>query len=126
MALRTNSKKAAENLYKYIKFYTAELFEDQETTTRADLYTAIYKKFVAEEKPRSDYNKRYHERAVFESWAQGLACNGLFCYYYNRSALDDIATILEETEEEKSRYKEEDAEKLLTSLIYREITARKN
>ena len=42
-------------------------------------------------------------------------------YYYNRSAVDDLAGILEETDAEKARYNEQDAEKLLTSLIYREL-----
>lgn len=43
------------------------------------------------------------------------------CYYYNRSAVDDLGAILEETAEEKARYSEAQAETLLTSLIYREL-----
>lgn len=44
------------------------------------------------------------------------------CYYYNRSAVDDLGAILEETEEEKARFTEQEAEQLLTDLIYRELT----
>ena len=58
---------------------------------------------------------------VFRDWAQGLALGNLFCYYYNRSAVDDLGAILEETEEEKSRYSEQEAEEMLTRLIFREM-----
>jgi len=45
------------------------------------------------------------------------------CYYYNRSAVDDIAEILQQTEAEKAKYTDErKAEKFLSALIYREIT----
>jgi hypothetical protein len=42
-------------------------------------------------------------------------------YYYNRSAITDLGDILEETEDERNRYTESQAEKLLTKLIYRTI-----
>lgn len=45
----------------------------------------------------------------------------LFCYYYNRSAVDDLGEILEETDEEKAKYSEQQAEELLSRLIYREM-----
>lgn len=43
------------------------------------------------------------------------------CYYYNRSAVDDLGAILEETDSEKARYSEQQAETRLTYLIYREL-----
>ena len=43
------------------------------------------------------------------------------CYFYNRSAVDDLGEILEETDEEKAKYNERQAEDLLTWLIYREL-----
>ena len=58
---------------------------------------------------------------IFEDWARGLALGNLFCYYYNRSAKDDLGKILEESEEEKAKYTEQEAEELLTRLIYREM-----
>jgi hypothetical protein len=63
-----------------------------------------------------------NEYQVFKDWASGLALGNLFCYYYNRSAVEDLGNILEESAAEKAKYKEEDAEELLTRLIYREMT----
>jgi exopolyphosphatase/guanosine-5'-triphosphate,3'-diphosphate pyrophosphatase len=40
---------------------------------------------------------------------------------YNRSEVDDLGEILEETESEKKRYTEREAESFLTRLIYNEI-----
>jgi hypothetical protein len=57
----------------------------------------------------------------FADWAAGLPSILDTCYYYNRSAVDDLGAILEETAEEKARYSEAQAETLLTSLIYREL-----
>jgi hypothetical protein len=42
-------------------------------------------------------------------------------YYYNRSAVDDLGAILEQSEREKAQYSEAEAENLLTHLIYREL-----
>ena len=68
---------------------------------------------------------RYHncnEFAAFTDWCQGLPAVLDTCYYYNRSAVEDLGTILEETEEEKARFSEQEAERQLTWLIYRELS----
>ena len=44
-----------------------------------------------------------------------------YCYWYNRSAVDDLGNILQQTSEKKAKYTEGQAEKELTRLIYREI-----
>ena len=64
---------------------------------------------------------RNNEFAAFADWSAGLPGVLDTCYYYNRSAVDDLGAILEETDEEKARYTEEQAEKTLTTLIYREL-----
>lgn len=64
---------------------------------------------------------RNNEFAAFADWCAGLPGVLNTCYYYNRSAVDDLGAILEETSEEKARYTEEQAEKTLTTLIYREL-----
>ena len=125
MALRTNSKKAMENLYNYIRDYSEDYLEENYNLEKLDskkaLYTAIYEIFKSEMRPECPYYRRYPEQEVFKQWAQGLAMGGLFCYYYNREAVKDLAGILEETEEEANKFSEERAEELLTYLIYREI-----
>lgn len=59
--------------------------------------------------------------AVFFDWCQGLP-SVLDCdYYYNVCAVDLVGDILEQTEEERNRYTEPKAEKLMTSLLYRAL-----
>ena len=68
---------------------------------------------------------RYHncnEFAAFTDWCQGLPSVLNTCYYYNRSAVNDLGAILEETAEEKARFTEPEAERRLTWLIYRELS----
>lgn len=58
---------------------------------------------------------------LFIEWCQGLPSVLDTCYYYNRSAVDDLASILEQNEQEKSKFTESQAEERLTYLIFREI-----
>lgn len=121
--LKTNSKKARENIRAYImeRENVAEYAENiSNDPTFEEIATAIYADFYRVY--NSDYVKRTYTPAdYFAEWAAGLPGILDTCYYYNRSAVDDLAGILEETESEKARYKEADAEKLLSYLIYREI-----
>ena len=124
--LKTNSKKACENIRKYIlqdrdyieetaEFYGVSLADDREVIAYAyDLFTS---------EKSGDIERNYSNPCfvIFEDWARGLALGSLFCYYYNRSAVDDLGAILEESEEEKARYTEQEAEEMLTRLIYREM-----
>ena len=89
---------------------------------RTDEFLAEMYVIFRDEKYHELMQHRYvNEYNIFKSWAQGLALGGLFCYYYNRSAVDDLGDILEETPEERAKYSEQDAEEMLTRLIYREM-----
>lgn len=123
--IKANSKKAKENLKKYIadwaEDYIKEGYEDGDGIRIHDgLFTAIYSIFLVEKNPHSEYNRRnfISEAATFKDWAQGLALGGLFCYWYNRSAVDDLGDILEQTEAERNKYTEQQAADYLTNLIY--------
>lgn len=127
--LKSNSKKARANLMNYIRFYALDELTGNYGIPETDLETddqvrlQIWNTFKSE-KVKGDL--RFKARRVsfydlFFEWAQGLAMGGLFCYWYNRSAKDDLGAILEETEAEKAKFTEEQAEKRLTDLIYREI-----
>ena len=139
MALRYNSKKARENIRAYIMKYigidalVGERGYTGDTTSFDEVARFVYKKF-REQKDFDYFYRNWPERRVFEDWATGLPFNDMFCYYYNRSAVRDLALVLEETEEEideqvkRSRRKDPDdedgeraAEKMLTNLIYDEI-----
>jgi len=126
--LRTNSKKAVENIRKYImedfEYLQERAGYDGITLeeNNADQVIAFAWSIFKEEK--SGEINRYrgiNEYQVFKDWASGLALGNLFCYYYNRSAVEDLGNILEESTAEKAKYKEADAEELLTRLIYREM-----
>lgn len=128
--LKTNSKKAKENLKNYIMKYSQSSFNDSKNFYKKDFgynnsfkdrCTWLYKKFRDEKKNEEKaYNN--NEFLMFDSWTAGLACNKLFLYrWFTRSAKNDLGAILEESEKQKNRFSEMDAINKLTFLIYREI-----
>lgn len=123
--LKTNSKKARENIRAYIiinfdptNFDLTKAPESWPEIAAFILGTFRSEKFSIENEKRY---YMYNESAAFMDWAAGLPSVLDTCYFYNRSAVDDLAGILEESESEKARYSESDAERLLTYLIYREL-----
>ena len=123
--LKTNSKKAMENIRGYIINNFDPCGYDLETVPEKweDIATVIYNTFKTEKYNLIQDFKYYHyiEYNAFKEWCSGLPSILDTCYYYNRSAVDDLAVILEETETEKSKYTEQQAEEKLTYLIYREL-----
>lgn len=118
--LRTNSKQARENIKQYIvENFTPENYTDEEITGFENIAKFILEVF---EKEMFYTSGRYTQAEVFESWCSGLPSVLDTCYYYNRSAVEDLKKILEETDAEANKYTEQQAEELLTSLIYRELT----
>lgn len=119
--LRTTSKKARENIRAYIvNGFTPENYTDTPPQEWPGIAAFILDTF-REEKPGIGAYSRMTERERFTDWASGLPSVLDCCYYYNRSAVDDLGAILEETDAEKARYSEQQAENLLTHLIYREL-----
>lgn len=119
--LKTNSKQARQNVQAYImQGFTGENYSIETPETFKDTAAVIMKIFNSE-KPAEGAYSRMNEQERFTDWAQGLPSILDTCYYYNRSAVDDLGAILEETAEEKARYSEQNAEQLLTALIYREL-----
>ncbi len=119
--LKTNSKKARENIRAYIlENFTPENYTDNPPQEWPEIAAFILDTFKSE-KPAIGSYARMTEQERFIDWAQGLASVLDTCYYYNRSAVDDLGAILEETDSEKARYTEQQAESLLTNLIYREL-----
>ena len=118
--LRT--KKAIENIRAYImdKFTPENYIEDPpEDFPRVAAF--ILDTFRKEK--MSDFRYRdCNEFAAFTDWCSGLPSVLDTCYYYNRSAVEDLGAILEETAEEKARFSEPEAERRLTWLIYRELS----
>ena len=121
--LRTNSKKANENIRAYIMDnFTPENYTDDPPKDFPEVAAFILAVFRTEQKHilNCDYYRAI-EFAAFTDWCQGLPAVLDTCYYYSRSAVDDLGRILEETAEEKERFTEAEAERRLTWLIYREL-----
>lgn len=122
--LKTNSKQAAENIRAYIvDGFTPEGYTDTPPQEFPEIAAFILATFRSEKYWCLQDVRYYHgcEALAFRDWCAGLAGVLDTCYYYNRSAVDDLGAILEETAEEKARYTEQQAEQLLTDLIYREL-----
>ena len=123
--LKTNTKRAAENIRLYIvDNFTPENYTGNPPQEFEQIAAFILDCFHSELLPNENARHYYHynEQAAFADWCAGLPSVLDCCYFYNRSAVDDLGELLEETEEEKARYTEEQAEKMLTYLIYRELT----
>ena len=118
--LRT--KKAIGNIRAYIMDnFTPEYYTYNPPKDFPEVAAFILAVFHKEK--GSDF--RYHhgnEFAAFTHWCQWLPAVLDTCYYCDRSAIDDLGRILEETEEEKARFTEQEAERRLTWLIYRELS----
>ena len=118
--LRT--KKAIENIRAYIMDkFTPEYYTNNPPKDFPGVAAFILDTFRKEK--MSDFRYRdCNEFAAFADWCSGLPSVLDTCYYYNRSAVEDLGAILEETAEEKARFSEPEAERRLTWLIYRELS----
>ncbi len=60
---------------------------------------------------------------LFVDWVSGL-CSAIDSdYYYNVSAVDLLGEWLDETESEKARFDESQAEEMITKLLWRELNS---
>lgn len=120
--LRTTCKKVLDNIRAYILNNTDvtgyDKYEQPETFEQAALI--IYDEFTTA-KQYELARPRTNIQECFIDWCAGLPSIIDTCYYYNRSAVDDLGKLLEETEQEKAKYSETQAERMLSALIYREI-----
>ena len=118
--LRT--KKAIGNIRAYIMDnFTPENYTDNPPKDFPGVAAFILAVFRKEKMSDLRY-RNCNEFAAFTDWCQGLPAVLDTCYCYNRSAVDDLGRILEETAEEKARFTEAEAERRLTWLIYRELS----
>ena len=141
--LQTNSKEVKATIKNYIMDNFRDAFgeyfdengraycDDLQTIANTDLdnYTevcnAIMVIFWAEKLKHDNRFKagRASRQELFIDWVSGLCAPIDSNYYYNVCAVDLLGAWLDETEEEKARYSEADAEKLITNLLWRELTA---
>lgn len=122
--LKTNSKKAIENIKNFVMQETSFEGLDYEgikkdPETFAEMGRLIWSVYFAEVGKWN--NRREPLQVNFKNWLVGLPSCGLGDFFYKCSAVDILGDILEETEEEKAKFTEEQAEATLSYLIYREI-----
>ena len=116
--LKTTTREARKNIQRYIiEHFNPEGFEYTGSTEDFSAVAAFIRQTFRNEKRYQSGN----QQEIFIDWCGGLPSVLDTCYYYNRSAVDDLAAILEQTPEETSRYDESQAEERLTRLIYREL-----
>lgn len=134
MALKTNTKKAINNLWLYLEGFINDLndeyiaympeFNYLQPGNKKELATVINEIFNAEVAAHDNRYKagRISRQELFIEWAHGLPCAGIFDYYYiHESAVKILGDILEESEDERSRFTEDDAGNKLTFFIFREV-----
>ena len=127
--LKTNSKAVRQKIRGYIVANSLDCLIDDYNVPSSELssFSEIAKKILEiwTKETRYDYmvRKNGYTYGVFKSWGQGLPIGDLFLYYYSINAVNLVRDILEETEAEASKFTDQQAEELLTKLIYRELRA---
>lgn len=122
--LKTNSRQVKEK----VKAFISQIFDasnyDREDLNNASIEEKI--QFIA----RTCWAELGHEvkkhRASFQDmfieWCQGLpSLIDTACYYCHSSAVAIVGDMLEQTETERAKYSEPEAERLLSYLIYKEV-----
>ena len=134
--LKTNSKKVIEKVREYCVdswndhaegegLPTVESFEAASTEI---LKSCINDQLCFEKEKRLDFLKHYYSNSfftAFEDWCRGLPSSLNTCYYLCK-AVKLLGDWLEESEEEKNRFSETEAEKKITYLLFRELTKNKD
>ena len=124
MALRTNSKQARKNIIDYIRKYNEDDLQEAGLQGCSD---AVMLQYIRDQFTREACYTNNLRRCgfnlfqVFKDWAGGLPLGQLFVYLLRRSAVDDLGAILQETDAEKEKYTEAQAEECLTRLIFRAV-----
>lgn len=116
--LKTNGKQARANVRAYIiNHFCPDGYDFAgDASDFATVACYIMEQFE-NEKPCNRGNRQ----EIFVNWCAGLPSILDTCYYYNRSAVDDLGEILEETDAEKARHTEQQAETRLSRMIYMEL-----
>lgn len=127
--LKTNSKQVKERIDNYILSNFRD-YAGNEADGRNILEVKDYiaRCFLGEMLGfKGDHTKNLRKQGfrmvedAFICWCQGLPYVLNCMYYYNISAVDLVGDLLEEKRAERNKYTEAEAEKLMTSLLYRAL-----
>ena len=125
--VRTNSKKAIEAIRAYImENYNGDNYEAGTPEAEAKTFEEKARAILADVKRVEGYRvtrySKFSWQDAFCEWSKGLPSLLDTCYHYNVSAVDLLGDMLEETEAERNRYTEDEAETMLDRLLYRELS----
>lgn len=126
--LRTNCKKVKEFVKAYIWYHADnELTYDKVYPTYKNYPEFAHDILVQFRKENFSnvYAYKYYktEQNAFYEWLRDLPPSLSLDYLYRTSAVKLVGDMLEETEEERNKYTETEAEDLMNYLIYRELCA---
>ena len=126
--IRTNSKEAKEALKNYIMSnYDGTGYDAGTPEAEAQTFEEMALVILADVKRVNGYevkrSRSYTWQDAFHDWASGLPSLLDTTYHYNKSAVEILGDILKETEDERNKYTEDEAEKMLDRLLYRELFA---
>lgn len=121
--LKTNSKKVKEK----IKDYIVKIYDDEDAidsikkATNFDQIKENVKKAWYDEVGQYDLKRRIPIFESFKHWCYGLPSLLKTGDYVLGNGIKVLGDILEETEEERNKFSESEAEEKLTYLIFKEI-----
>lgn len=126
--MKSTRKEVKHNIHMYIcRHFDPTNYgrEKDEFRTFHDIAIYIFETFAAEYRLNDPQTLRYYrtQENAFISWLQGLPSVLDPEYYYKESAVDLVAAWMDETQAEKERFTEDQAEYYASRLIYREIMA---
>lgn len=120
--LRSNSKAVSEKVKAWIlENIDFSGYDELENVNTAD-FPAVCRALLETCEKEKFYSSYPCKAAMMADWFQGLPSMLDTAYYiYRANAVDLLGEWLEETESEKARYNESDAEKMINHLLIREI-----
>lgn len=121
--LKTSSKTVRERIQYFINTHVDFSGYDLEKTpeTVEEINKAIFDCFLSETK----FSNIPNVQERFIDWCSGLP-SVIDCCYYLNSAVEMLGNLLEETTAERAKYTEEQAERLFSYLIYKEVKRNAN
>ena len=120
--LRSNSKAVTEKIKKWILENVDFSGYDEWATLDCSNYRDVCRALLETCEKEKFYSRYPSKAAMLEDWFCGLpSVLDTAHYIYRANAVDMLGEWLEETENEKARYSESDAEKMISRLLIREI-----
>lgn len=118
--LKTTNKKVVKRIREYIIGSYNDDFREYDDYKETTDFKVIAKFILSVCQREKSYANKPLSYRVFEDWMGGLpALNAM--YYYNVSATDFLGDWLEESEEERAKYTDEQACSMITKLLWREL-----